>query len=63
MKVFGCMVITVFLEPWLLGEIRVVEFETSDLCALMQAAVILHLVFRKFRHTVFHSFLKKCCFF
>lgn len=57
MKVFGCMVVTVLLEPWLLEEIDVVEFETSDLCALMQTAVILHLVFRKFRHTVFH--LKK----
>lgn len=48
MKVFGCMVITVFLKPWLMEEFHTMEFETSNLCALMQAAVILHLVFRKF---------------
>lgn len=60
MKVFGCTVITALLEPWLMEEFHTTEFETSNLCALMQAAVVLHLVFREFRHTIF-DFKKKCC--
>ena len=44
-------------------EFHTMEFETSNLCALMQAAVILHLVFRKYRQTdiKFLPFLKKKC--
>lgn len=40
-------------------ELHTVEFETSTSCALMQAAVIMHLVFRKFRHKIFLLFLRK----
>lgn len=45
-------------EAWLMEEFHAAEFETSTLCALMQAAVILHLIFRKLRHTI-SDFLKK----
>lgn len=45
-------------EAWLMEEFHAVEFEISNLCSLMQAAVILHLVLRKLRHTIF-DFLKK----
>lgn len=49
------MVITILLKPCLMEEFHTIESETSTLCVLMQAAVIMHLVFRKFRHTIFDS--------
>lgn len=39
------------MEEW-----HTVEFEISTSGALMQAAVIMHLVFREFRRKIFYSF-------
>lgn len=61
MKVSVCMVITVLLEPCLMEELPTVESEISTSCTLMQATVIMLLVFRKFRHEIFDSFKEKCC--
>lgn len=50
------MVITVLLETWLVEEFHTMELQTSSLCVLMQAAVILHLLFRKYRYAIFGYF-------